>query len=471
MADTPKQADVVVIGTGPGGYVAAIRLAQLGKRVIAVEREAIGGVCLNWGCIPSKAMISASTLVETIHGASIMGIDVKDMHVDVGRMKAWKDTIVKRLTGGIAELFKRNGVEMVAGDARFESADTLRVKSSSGDVVIKTKQVLIATGARPRELPNLEVDGERILTSKEALDLTQAPQNFLVVGGGIVGCEIGTYMAKLGSKVTIVELADSLLAGTDPELTKVVQRGLKKRKIDVHLQSKVSHLEHKRQGMECVIATPKGDVTVPADKILVAIGFLPNTETLNLEAAGVETDGRGHVRVDGRLMTSNPNIAAIGDVIGPPYLAHKASKEGMVAAEVLAGKQVALDVRAMPAAIFTDPEIATVGLTEEQAKAEGRKVRVGSFPFAANGRALSTTHSDGFVKFIADADDDTLLGCHIVGHEASNLISEAALAIEMGATVEDIGLTVHPHPTLSETLMEAAHVVEGHAVHIYQPKK
>jgi len=465
-----RKADVVVIGAGPGGYVAAIRLAQLGQKVICVERERIGGVCLNWGCIPSKAMIGASTLVEHIKHGEIMGIKVDGMSVDMGKMKEWKDGIVKRLTGGIGELFKRNGIETILGQASFQSPNSLVVDNGKAKMTIQTKRTVIASGARPVDLPGLEIDGDRFLTSKEALDLTEPPKNFLVVGGGIVGCEIGTYMAKLGSKVTIVELAPQLLTGTDPELTKVVARELKKRKVDVMLGSKVAHVEHKKGGMEATVETPKGNKTIKTDKVLVAVGFKPNTEDLALDKVGVRTDPRGHVIVDEKLQTSNPSIWAIGDVIGPPYLAHKASKEGIVAAEVIAGKNVVLDVKAMPGAIFTDPEIATVGLTEDEAKDAGHNVKTGSFPFAANGKALSANAPQGFVKFVADADDDTLLGVHIVGHDASNLISEAALGIEMGATVADIGLTVHPHPTLGETLMEAAHVVEGHAIHIFQPK-
>jgi len=471
MSTNTLQADVVVIGSGPGGYVAAIRLAQAGLKTICVEREVIGGVCLNWGCIPSKAMIAASTLAESIKHGATMGIKVDGVSVDMGVMKAWKDGIVKRLTGGIGELFKRNGVQFVKGEASFVSATSLRVKSSEGETLITTKKTLIATGARTVSLPGMEIDGKRFLSAKEALDLTAAPASFLVIGGGIVGCEIGTYMAKLGSSVTIVELAPQILTGTDPDMTKVVERGMRKRKISVHTGTKVSHIEHKPDGMTVTLATADGEQTLAADKVLVAVGFKPNTESLNLGAVGVRTDPRGHVIVDSQLRSSNPAIFAIGDVIGPPYLAHKASHEGLVAAEVISGMNVSLDVKAMPAAIFTDPEIASVGLTEAQAREKGIEIKVSSFPWVANGRALAIGGSDGITKLIADAKDDTLLGMHIVGHEASNLISEGALAIEMGATVKDLGLTVHPHPTLSETIMECARVVEGHAIHIFVPPK
>jgi len=470
-ATLQKSADVVVIGAGPGGYVAAIRLAQLGKSVLVVDRARIGGVCLNWGCIPSKAMIAASSLVESIHGADVMGITVSGLKVDMGKLKEWKDGIVKRLTGGIGELFKRNGIETVAGDARLLDEGTVGVTTSKGELVIQAGQVLIATGASTVQLPGMAVDGKRFLSAKEALDLTEVPGDLLVIGGGIVGCEIGTYLAKLGSRVTIVEMLPALLTGTDPELVKVVERGMKKRKIAVMTGAKVTGVKEEGGALTATIETAKGARSVRADKVLVAVGFRPNTGGLQLDKVGVKLDARGHVLVDDQLRSSNPRIFAIGDVIGPPYLAHKASKEAMVAAEVMAGHDVTLDVRAMPAAIFTDPEIATVGLTEAQAAERGREVRTGSFPFAANGRALASNHPDGFVKFVADARDDTLLGVHVVGHEASNLIAEAALCIEMGGTVADIGLTVHPHPTLSETFMEAAHVVEGHAIHIFVPPR
>jgi dihydrolipoamide dehydrogenase len=471
MTTNTLQADVTVIGSGPGGYVAAIRLAQFGLKVVCVERDAIGGVCLNWGCIPSKAMIAASTLVESIQHGGVMGIKVNGVSVDMPAMKAWKDGIVRRLTGGIGELFKRNAVQFVAGEASFVSPTTLRVRTRAGDVTLTTKKTLIATGARTVSLPGMDIDGQRFLSAKEALDLTAPPASLVVVGGGIVGCEIGTYLAKLGSKVTIVELAPQILTGTDPDLVRVVERGMRKRKIAVHTGTKVAHIEHKPDGMTITLALPDGEQTLTADKVLVAVGFKPNTEGLNLGSVGVRTDPKGHVLVNERLQSSNPAIWAIGDVIGPPYLAHKASHEGLVAAEVIGGENVVLDVKAMPAAIFTDPEIATVGLTEAQAKEKGIAVKVASFPWVANGRALAVGGSDGLTKLVADASDDTLLGMHIVGHEASNLIAEGALAIEMGATAKDLGLTVHPHPTLSETVMECAHVVEGHAIHIFVPKK
>ncbi len=465
-----KTADLVVIGAGPGGYVAAIRAAQADLTVICIDKEFLGGVCLNWGCIPSKAMIHASSTVEAMSKASEMGITVTGVDIDMPKLKAWKDTVVKRLVGGIAELFKRNGVEAVFGEATFVDGNTIKVEGKDGPLTIKAKRTIIATGCRVVQLPGMEVDGENFLSAREALDLTEIPKRFLVIGGGIVGAEIGTYMRKLGSEVTIVELAPNLLNGIDAECVKVVERGMKKRKMTVMTKSKVKTVEQKKDGLHCIIETPKGDKTVVVDKVLVAVGFRPNTESLGLDKAGVKTDERGHVIVDERLETSNKSVMAIGDVIGPPYLAHKASKEGLVAAEVASGAKSILDVKAMPSAIFTDPEIATVGLTEEEAKDAGHDVRTANFPLAANGKSLASQHPEGFVKFVIDNKDETVLGCHVVGHEASNIISEVALGIEMGATIGDIGLTVHPHPTVSEAIMEAAHVAEGHAIHIFVPK-
>ena len=470
MTEEIKRCDLAVIGAGPGGYVAAIRAAQEGLSVICIDREFLGGVCLNWGCIPSKAMIHASSLVEDISKAKTMGIHVKGVSVNLAEMKSWKDQVVDRLTGGIGDLFKRNGVGVVMGNATFTGSNSLAVESEEGTIRVEANHILVAVGCRVASLPGLEVDGETILSAREALDLEEIPKTLLVIGGGIVGCEIGTYLAKLGSKVTIVEMADSLLTGTEPELVKVVHRGMKKRKMTVYTSSKVTRVDPTKEGLEAALDTPKGEIILNPDKVLVAVGFVPNTDSLALDKAGVERDEAGHIVVDSQMRSSNPTLYAIGDVVGPPYLAHKASKEGLVVAEVVAGANIDMDVNAMPAAIFTDPEIATVGLTEEAARGRGVDVKVGSFPFAANGKSLASNHTEGFVKFVADASDDTLLGVHIVGADASNIITEAALAIEMGATVADIALTVHPHPTLSETLMEAAHVVEGHAIHIFSPK-
>lgn len=467
---TTKKADLVVIGAGPGGYVAAIRAAQSDLDVICIDKEFLGGVCLNWGCIPSKAMIHASSTVEGASKAAEMGITMT-AEVDMPKLKEWKDGVVNRLTGGIGELFKRYGVQAVFGEATFLGPNKIQVEGKDGPLTIETKRTIIATGARVVQLPGMEVDGEHFLSAREALDLTEIPKHLLVIGGGIVGAEIGTYMRKLGAEVTIVELAPQLLNGVDAECVKVVERGMKKRKIKMFTGSKVKTVQKQGADLQAVIETPKGDKTIDGiDKVLVAVGFRPNTESLGLDKAGVKTDDRGHVLVNERLETNVPSVMAIGDVSGPPYLAHKASKEGLVAAEVAAGLKSVLDVKAMPSAIFTDPEIAFVGMSEDEAKEAGHDVRTASFPLAANGKSLASQHPEGFVKWVIDNADETILGCHVVGAEASNIISEAALAIEMGGTIGDIGLTVHPHPTVSEAMMEAAHVAEGHAIHIFVPK-
>jgi len=466
-----NSADVVVLGAGPAGYVCAIRLAQLGKKVTVIDRAEVGGVCLNRGCIPSKALIYAGGLYEKISHGSEIGIEVEGAKINLPKLMKWKESVVQKLTGGVASLLKANGCQFIAGDAKFTGPKILEVKTASGIQQVTFNQIVIATGSRPAALPGFEVDQKQILDSTGALSLQKLPKSMLCIGGGYIGLELGMFYAKVGVKVTVVEAGPGLLGGVDPDLTKVVAKKLEKLGVPVLLKTQVKGCKKSAQGIEVTLVPPGGpEAKHEFEVALVTIGRTPNSENLGLEKAGLKTDSKGFLAVDAQRRTAVPHVYAIGDIAGQPLLAHKGSKEGIIAAEAMAGMKVAYDVVAMPAVIFTDPEIATVGMTEAEAKAKDLDIRVGIFPFAANGRALSVSESDGFVKMIGDGKTGRLLGVHIVGVEASNLISEAALAIEMGANVEDLALTVHPHPTLPETLMEAAEATLGHAIHIFQRK-
>lgn len=460
--------EAIVIGGGPGGYVAAIRLGQLGVKTLCVEKEYMGGVCLNWGCIPSKALIAAANFVNKIEHADHMGITVKDLQVDVSKMQEWKEGIVKKLTGGVTSLVKGNGSDIVMGNATITGPDSVEVTDADGkkETYTATKGIIVSTGAKMIQIPGFEPDGDLVITAREAVSLRSAPASMLLIGGGVIGLELGMVYQKLGTKITVVELMEQLLPGTDPDLVRVVQKRLKDDGAEIHLQSKAKKLEKSNGKAKVTIETEGEEQVVEVDTVLVAVGFKPNSADIGLESLGVELDDRGHIQVDDQMRTNVPSIYAIGDVAGMPYLAHKASKEGEIAAEVIAGHKSARDYRGMPAAIFTDPEIATVGMTEADAKEQGKKVKIGKFPFSASGRAMAVSETDGFIKVIIDEDDHQLLGVAIVGPEASDLISESALAIEMCAFAEDVALTVHPHPTLGEGVMEAFKHALGEAVHI-----
>ncbi|MCM2322922.1 MAG: dihydrolipoyl dehydrogenase [Oligoflexia bacterium] len=465
-----QDADVVVLGAGPAGYVCAIRLAQLGKKVTVIDRAEVGGVCLNRGCIPSKALIYAGSLYEKLSHAAELGIEVTGAKVNLPKLMQWKDGVVGKLTGGVAQLLKANGCTFVAGEAKFTGPRALEVKTASGTQTLSFNQLVIATGSRPAAIPGVEIDQQRIVDSTGALSLREIPRRMLCIGGGYIGLELGTFYAKIGTEVTVVEAFPNLLGMVDSDLTKVVQKGLEKRGVKIRTQTSVKSCKAGKTGVEVVLKSGDKEETAQYDVVLVTIGRVPNTESIGLDKAGLKADAKGFIAVDAQRRTSVPHIYAIGDIAGQPLLAHKGSKEGIVAAEAIAGLKTAYDIVAMPAVIFTDPEIATVGMTEAEARAQGVEVRVGLFPFAANGRALSVAEPDGLVKMIGDAKTGRLLGVHIVGAEASNLIAEAALALELGAMVEDLALTVHAHPTLPETLMEAAEATLGHAIHIFQRK-
>ncbi|GAB4111640.1 MAG: dihydrolipoyl dehydrogenase [Sandaracinaceae bacterium] len=464
-----KTYDAIVIGGGPGGYVAAIRCGQLGLKALVVEKEHMGGVCLNWGCIPSKALIAASGFVEKAHKASAMGITVSGVTVDLHKMQEWKDGIVKKLTGGVSSLVKGSGGEIVKGTAKLLSNRSVEVVKADGakEVFDATKGIIVATGAEVIQLPTIPLDGEVVITAKEAVSLREAKGTMVLIGGGVIGMELGMVYQKLGMKIIVVELMDQLLGTTDLDLVKVVEKTFTKAGGEVLLKHKAQKVERVGAQARVVVEGPDGKTReIMADRVLVAIGFKPNSKNLGLEALGVKLDARGHIVVDDQMQTNVKGIYAIGDVIGAPYLAHKASKEGEIAAEVIAGHKAARDWRAMPAAVFTEPEIATVGLSEKEAAAQGRKVKIGKFPFAASGRAMAVSATDGFIKSIVDAETHEVLGVGIVGPEASDLISEAALALEMCAYAEDVHLTVHPHPTLGEVMMESFKHALGEAIHI-----
>ena len=472
MSET-KTYDAIVIGGGPGGYVAAIRCAQLKLKTLVIEKESWGGVCLNWGCIPSKALIAAANFVERSKHASVMGIAVTGVAVDAAKMQDWKNGIVKKLTVGVQGLVKGNGGELLKGTARFVDAKTLEVTTADGvQRVAATKGIIIATGSRPVEIPGFAYDGTQIISAKEAVSLNPLPKRMVVIGGGIIGMELGGVYSKLGVDTTIVEFMPSVLATMDADLvapvTKAMGKGGVKFITGAKAQGYVKNADGSLKVTLDVGGTPQ---TVDTDVVLVAVGMRPNHEGNGFEAIGLAQDKRGHVIIDERCATNVPGVYAIGDLAGGPYLAHKASKEGEIAAEVIAGQKSTRDWRAIPAATFTHPEIASVGLFEHEAKAKGLEYKVGKFPFAASGRAMAVLETDGFVKVIAEKtgphhSDYKVIGVHIVGPEASDLISEGALALEMDAFVEDIGLTIHPHPTLGEVVMEAAKAAIGEAVHM-----
>jgi dihydrolipoamide dehydrogenase len=465
---TPR--NVVVIGAGPAGYVCAIRLAQLGQKVTVVEKEYVGGTCLNVGCIPSKAMIAAGALLERIHEAKAMGITVEGVKLDLARLVAWKGEIVGKLTGGVSGLLKNHKIEHVAGTGRIHDARTVKVQTAAGEKTLPCDDIVLATGSVPMSIPGFDFDGKRVWSSTEALAPERIPQHLLVIGGGYIGLELGFLYRKLGSQVTVVEFTEGALPGQDKDCVRVIERSLKQS--GIKLITKTAAKSYEAQGAKLFVKVDsqgKGD-TIECDQILCTVGRRPYSEGLGLDKVGLKVDARGFLAVDKRMRTSVPNVYAIGDLAGQPMLAHKGSKEGLVAAAVIAGQKDEYDARCVPAVIFTSPEMASVGQQEEEARKQGREVVVGQFPFAANGRALSLLEGDGFVKVVADAQTDEVLGVHMVGPEVTELVAEAALAIEMGATTEDVARTIHAHPTLPEAVMEAAEAVHKMAVHIFQRK-
>jgi dihydrolipoamide dehydrogenase len=467
MAD--KTYDAIVIGGGPGGYPCSIRLGQLKQKVLCVEKDEVGGVCLNWGCVPSKAVIATSHTFEKVKIGPSYGLFVDNPRIDANKLQDWKEGIVKKLTGGVRTLFKGNNVELLYGDARVTGPKQVTVKTREGttEVIEATKAIVIATGSSTIEIPSFKFDGKRVIGAKEAVSLREIPKRLLVIGGGVIGLELGGAYQRMGSELTVVEALPNLLTGVDLDVAAVVERAYTKHGAKILKTAKALGYEPQKDASLAVRLDVGGGKTetVVTDVVLVAVGMRPNGAGVGLEELGVRVE-KGFVPTDNLGRTNVPGIYAIGDCSSMPMLAHKATKEGEVVAEVIAGHKAAKDWVGIPAAIFTDPEIATVGLGEQQAKEKGLEVRVGKFPFAALGRAMAVNETDGFFKVVADKNTHEILGVHIVGPSATDLISEGALALEMHAFLEDVGLTVHPHPTLGEGMMEASQNALGHAIHV-----
>ena len=467
-----KHAEIVVIGAGPGGYAAAFRASDLGKQVLLIDKDpTLGGVCLNRGCIPSKALLHISKVMDETKSLAKMGVTYGEPKIDLEAIRAHKDKIVSQLSGGITQMAKVRNVETIQGSATFKSNSELNIETENGHVSVSFDKCIIATGSTSAMIPGVPADHPSVLTSRTALDLVDIPERLLVIGGGIIGLELGQVYAALGSQVSVVEFLPNLLPGTDLDLVKPLQRKLKKQFESILLSSKVTSVEPNDDGtLTVTIENDKGTTTKVYNKVLVAVGRKPNSNLLNLDSTDIEMDERGFINVDVYRRTSVKNIFAIGDIAGNPMLAHKATHEGKVAAEVASGHSAAFDVRAIPSVVFTDPEVAWAGLTEIEAKENGISYEKGEFPWAASGKAIAMGANQGKTKILFDPESKQVLGVGIVGPGAGDMISEGMLAIEMGADADDIGLTVHPHPTLGETFAAAAEAFSGTITDLYIPK-
>jgi dihydrolipoamide dehydrogenase len=465
-------AEVVVLGAGPGGYTAAFRAADLGKKTVLIERyPTLGGVCLNVGCIPSKALLHVAKVISEAEEVAHAGISFGKPKIEVEKLREWKASVVSKLTKGLAGLAKQRKVEVVQGRAEFASPNTIRVDTADGPKTVGFDHAIIAAGSSVTRIPGFPYDDKRIFDSTGALELPEIPKRLLVVGGGIIGLEMATVYDALGSRVTVVELMDALIPGADKDVVRVLSKRIEKRYEKILLNTKVTKIEPQKDGLKVTFEGANAPAPQTYDYILMAVGRRPNGRDIKAEAAGVNVNERGYIPVDKQLRTNVPHIHAIGDICGEPMLAHKASHEGKTAAEVIAGHKAYFDARTIPSVAYTDPEIAWMGLTETQAQAAGTEYEKAVFPWAASGRALSTGRDDGMTKLIFDKNTRQLLGAAIVGVNAGELIAETVLALEMGADAGDIGLTVHPHPTLSETVFFAAEIAEGSITDLYMPKR
>ncbi len=463
--------EVVVVGAGPGGYAAAFYAADMGKKVILVEREKVlGGVCLNRGCIPSKSLLYATHQIVNSRESAHRGIEFTEPKVDVEKLRNWKNSIIAKLSGGVATLAKMRGVQVVSGRGYFEGSQKLRVETDQGQQFIEYDKAILAVGSVPAMPKAFDLGNPRVMTSTEALEVPDVPESLLIVGGGYIGMELGFVYAALGSKVIVVEALDNILAGADQDLARPVVANAKKMFKEIRLKAKVTKMATAGNQIKVAMEYNGQKLEELYDRVLVAVGRVPNKADLGLENTKIQLDERGFVKINKQQLTDDPNIYAIGDVAGGILLAHKAHKEARIAVEAICGGKAEFD-SVIPAVVFTDPELAWCGLTETEAKEKGIQYQVAKFPWTASGRALSFDRTDGVTKIIADANTDRVLGVGICGAGAGELIAEATLAIEMGAVVEDIAETIHPHPTLSETLMEAADAYYGHATHIFAKKK
>ena len=464
VGDFPIETDTIVIGAGPGGYVAAIRAAQLGQSVTIVEKENVGGVCLNVGCIPSKAVISTAHRYQEAQNSEDMGVITEGVKLDFSKVQEFKDSVVNKLVGGVDMLLKGNKVNVVKGEAYFVDDSKLKVMDDKQSQTYEYKNAIIATGSRPIEIPGFKFGG-RILDSTGALSLEEAPEKLVVIGGGYIGTELGSAYANFGTEVTILEGTDDILGGFEKQMTQLVKKNLKAKNATVVTKAMAKSAEETENGVKVTYEAKGETQEIEADYVLVTVGRKPNTDELGLEELGIKMSDRGLIDVDKQSRSSISNIYAIGDIVDGLPLAHKASYEGKVAAEAIAGEKSEVDYIAMPAVCFTEPELATVGYNEKQAKDKGIEVSTGKFPFQANGRALGLNKTDGFVKVVARKEDGLVIGAQVAGNGASDIIPELGLAVETGMTLEDIALTIHAHPTLGEIPMEAAEVALGRPIH------
>jgi dihydrolipoamide dehydrogenase len=465
VGDFPIETDTLVIGAGPGGYVAAIRAAQLGQKVTIVEKATLGGVCLNVGCIPSKALISAGHRFENAKHSEDMGIIAENVTLDFSKVQEFKAGVVKKLTGGVEGLLKGNKIDIVSGEAYFVDSNTIRVMDENSAQTYTFKNAIIATGSRPIEIPAFKYS-KRVLDSTGALNLQELPKSIVVIGGGYIGTELGGAYASFGTKVTILEGADEILNGFEKQMSALVKRNLKKKGAEIITKALAKGVEETDSGVTVAYEANGEEKKIEADYVFVMVGRKPNTDELGLEQVGIEMSDRGVIKIDKQCRTNVSNIYAIGDIVEGPPLAHKASYEGKIAAEAIAGHPSEIDYLAIPAVVFSDPELASVGYSEKEAKDAGINITASKFPFAANGRALSLNQTDGFLKLITRKEDDIVIGAQIAGPNASDMIAELGLAIEAGMTAEDLAMTIHAHPTLGEITMEAAEVALGNPIHI-----